>query len=222
MNTRKVKSVLAAAGETRNGLSRRELLKCAVYGSVTGILASGCADKEKKASTPLLSREMSKDSPNILVFFCDQLRIDLLRCYGGSLVRTPNIDALAAESVVFERAYTPCAICSPARASLMTGLYPHGHHMFTNSTPPYSYCEHLRSDIQILPDWARRQTGYKTAYFGKWHIGPRQTFSTLDLTTPIPGRRKIPRFPSFQILTGIRINLWDAWSSLMGRELPGQ
>ncbi len=110
--------------------------------------------------------------PNVLVFFCDQLRIDLLGCYGGATVRTPNLDALAQESVVFEHAYTPCPLCSPARASLMTGLYPHAHHMFNNSTPGYSYCEHLRPDLQTLPDWADEQTGHETAYFGKWHIGP--------------------------------------------------
>ena len=55
--------------------------------------------------------------PNVLIFFCDQLRLDLLGCYGGTLVRTPHIDALARDSAVFERAYTPTAICSPARAS---------------------------------------------------------------------------------------------------------
>ncbi len=128
------------------------------------------------------------DRPNVLVFFCDQLRIDLLGAYGGGLVRTPNLDALAGESVVFERAYTPCAICSPARASLMTGLYPHAHHMFNNSTPGYSYCEHLRPDLQTLADWTNAETGYETAYFGKWHIGPAQDLfdSEFDHTHPRP------------------------------------
>ena len=83
-----------------------------------------------------------ESKPNVLIFLCDQLRLDLLACYGETLVRTPNISALAQDSCVFERAYTPCAICSPARASLLTGLYPHSHHMFNNSTPGYSYCEH--------------------------------------------------------------------------------
>ena len=109
---------------------------------------------------------------NILVFLCDQLRADLLGCYGNTLVRTPNIDALAAESIVFDRAYTPTAICSPARASLMTGVYPHQHHMFNNSSPRYSYCRHLRPDITTLADWMAAETCYESAYFGKWHIGP--------------------------------------------------
>ncbi|MHB0936585.1 MAG: sulfatase-like hydrolase/transferase [Armatimonadota bacterium] len=114
------------------------------------------------------------NTPNILVFFCDQLRIDLLGCYGGTLVRTPNLDALARDAMVFDRAYTPTAICSPARASLLTGLYPHHHHLFNNSTPGYSYCEHLRPDLTTLQDWVDAATPYETAYFGKWHIGPAQ------------------------------------------------
>jgi arylsulfatase A-like enzyme len=118
---------------------------------------------------------MTEDSkPNVLVFFCDQLRLDLLGCYGGALVRTPHIDALARDSAVFERAYTPTALCSPARASLLTGLYAHTHHMFNNSTPGYSYCEHLRPDLPMLQDWADDETDYQSAYYGKWHIGPAE------------------------------------------------
>ncbi len=109
---------------------------------------------------------------NVLVIFCDQLRTDLLGCFGSDLVRTPNIDALAGDSIVFENAYTPTAICSPARASLMTGLYAHGHHMFNNSTPSYSYCHHLPPQVTMLQDWADVATDYRTGYFGKWHIGP--------------------------------------------------
>ena len=105
------------------------------------------------------------DRPNVLVFFCDQLRRDLLDCYGDTLVRTPHIDALAAEAVVFDQYYTPTPICSPARASLMTGLYPHEHHMFNNSSPRYSYCEHLRPDVWMLPDWIAAETNYESAYF---------------------------------------------------------
>ena len=64
----------------------------------------------------------NESKPNVLIFLCDQLRIDLLNCYQETLVRTPHITDLAGDSCLFERAYTPCAICSPARASLLTGL----------------------------------------------------------------------------------------------------
>ena len=131
---------------------------------------------EAKEAVTMEDRAQSR--PNVLVFLCDQLRIDLLHCYGSAhpvtgapLVRTPHLDALAQDSMVFERAYTPTAICSPARASLMTGLYAHSHHMFNNSTPRYSYCEHLRPDAVMLPDWIAANTPYESAYFGKWHVG---------------------------------------------------
>ena len=120
---------------------------------------------------------MSQDvdgNRNVLVIFCDQLRRDLLGCYGGTCVRTPHLDALAQDGVVFDRAYTPVALCSPARASLLTGVYPHRHHMFNNSTPGYSYCEHLREDMTMLQDWVAEHSAHQTAYFGKWHIGPAQ------------------------------------------------
>ena len=129
---------------------------------------------------------MGREKGNVLVMFCDQLRTDLLGCYGSSLVRTPNLDALAKDSIVFDNAYTPTAICSPARASLMTGLYPHGHHMFNNSTPRYSYCPHLSPEVTMIQDWAGDATDYRTGYFGKWHIGPPEDLfnSTFHRTHP--------------------------------------
>ena len=113
----------------------------------------------------------SAHAPNILLVFCDQFRRDLIGCYGDRLVRTPTIDALAADGVVFDSAYTPVPLCSPARASLMSGLYPHSHHMFNNSTRRYSYCQHPRPDLRLLPAWMRDHTSFQTGYFGKWHIG---------------------------------------------------
>ena len=116
---------------------------------------------------------VNASKPNVLIFLCDQLRFDLLTCYRETQVRTPNITELAGDSCLFERAYTPIALCSPARASLLTGLYPHAHHMFNNSTRPYSYCEHLRPDMTDGAGLDRlTRADYETAYYGKWHIGP--------------------------------------------------
>ncbi len=134
--------------------------------------------------------------PNVLVFFCDQLRPDLLGCYGGQMVRTPNMDALAADGTLFENGFTPTAICSPARASLMTGLYAHKHHMFNNSTPRYSYCQHLRPDMRMAQDWAADETDYETAYYGKWHIGPPSDLfaSRFEHTHRPPYTGRVPLF----------------------------
>jgi len=82
---------------------------------------------------------------------------------------TPNLDRLAAAGMRFTNAYTVNAICSPSRASLMTGLLPHNHGVLTVT--------HLVDDDQCClrtahPHWAQRlaAVGYKTGYFGKWHI----------------------------------------------------
>ena len=66
-------------------------------------------------------------APNIVLFLTDQLRRDSLGCYGNEICRTPHIDRLAREGVQFDQAYTTSPVCSPARASLLSGLYPHNH-----------------------------------------------------------------------------------------------
>lgn len=70
---------------------------------------------------------------NILYIVCDQLRYDALGSSGNAICRTPALDGLAASGARFARAYTPCALCSPARASLLTGRFPHRHGILTNT-----------------------------------------------------------------------------------------
>ena len=65
------------------------------------------------------------DRPNIVFIFSDQQRQDTLACYGADWMNVPNLNALADESFVFENAYVAQAVCTPARATIMTGLYPH-------------------------------------------------------------------------------------------------
>jgi arylsulfatase A-like enzyme len=83
--------------------------------------------------------------------------------------QTPNLDRLAARGVRFTRAYTPNAVCSPARASLMTGLLPHNHGVLQVTHTTDDDQARLRTD---RPHWAQRvqQAGYRTGYFGKWHV----------------------------------------------------
>src|SRR3712207_282763 len=70
--------------------------------------------------------------PNLLLVLLDQWRYDALGANGGSACRTPILDAFAAQGVRCTRAYTPIGICSPARASLLTALYPHAHGVLNN------------------------------------------------------------------------------------------
>ena len=105
--------------------------------------------------------------PNILIFLPDGMQAQVVR--PDHDCRTPNFDRLAGRGVRFARAHTVLPTCSPARASLMTGLLPHNHGVLQ--------VEHCVDDDQCLlrtqhPHWAERlrTAGYRTGYFGKWHI----------------------------------------------------
>ena len=103
--------------------------------------------------------------PNVLLLIVDDLR-PTLGCYGDSLARTPRIDALAAESLVFDRAYCQQALCSPSRSSMLTGRRP-------NTTGVFGLGKHFRvelPDVVTLPQ-RFRLAGYQTRAFGKVHHG---------------------------------------------------
>ena len=101
--------------------------------------------------------------PNIVVLMSDQQRLDTVSCYGlNEVCRTPHIDALAARGVRFDWAFTPTAICSPARASFYTGLYPHNHGVTANGL---CLNEGVRGINHYLSD-----AGYRCGYAGKWHV----------------------------------------------------
>ncbi|HPN84598.1 MAG TPA: sulfatase-like hydrolase/transferase, partial [Victivallales bacterium] len=70
---------------------------------------------------------------NILYIMTDQQRFESLGVNKKSICRTPNLDKLASEGMNFTNAYTVCALCTPARASMLTGLYPHNHKLFSNN-----------------------------------------------------------------------------------------
>lgn len=108
--------------------------------------------------------------PNILFILTDQQRKDTLSAYGDLACQTPVIDALSEEGYTFENAYTTCPICTPARASLQTGLYPMHHGMLTNS---YNY-GNMVQELADSPDLLSRRLekeGYQIGYTGKWHLG---------------------------------------------------
>lgn len=108
-----------------------------------------------------------KKKPNILVLITDQQRFDTIQ--RDHLCQTPHIEALMDRGVNFTKAYTPNAICSPARASLMTGLFPSRHGMVdcTHNVKPYR----AELDEQVTM-WSHQleKNGYIGGYFGKWHV----------------------------------------------------
>jgi arylsulfatase A-like enzyme len=101
--------------------------------------------------------------PNLIFFLPDQQRADTIACYGGVKVHAPNLNKLAAESVVFERAYVTHPVCTPSRSSLMTGTWPHINGCTRNSVV---LDRRFRSFAELIND-----NDYRTAYMGKWHLG---------------------------------------------------
>lgn len=101
--------------------------------------------------------------PNVLLILCDDLRWDALSCAGHPYLKTPNIDRLAAEGARFRNAFCTTSLCSPSRASILSGVYAHTHQVRDNFT----------EFPAILPSFPRRlqENGYETAYIGKWHMG---------------------------------------------------
>ncbi len=101
--------------------------------------------------------------PNVLVILCDDIRPYALGCYGSPHVKTPNIDRLAKEGVLFRNAFCTTSLCSPSRASILSGLYAHAHGVTNNFT---EYPETMESFPKVL-----QQAGYDTGYIGKYHMG---------------------------------------------------
>ncbi len=104
----------------------------------------------------------SNDIPNVVFVFADQWRAQDLGYAGNTQVRTPNLDKLANEAVVFKNAISNIPVCTPARASLMTGQYPLTHGVFYNDKP-------LATDATCIAE-VYKKNGYNTGYIGKWHI----------------------------------------------------
>ena len=101
------------------------------------------------------------DKPNLVFIFSDQQRFDTLRCYGNEWIQTPNLNALASQSFVFRNAYVTQPVCTPARASIMTGLYPHAAGPVINRAilPP--------APVPSLR-WFRRNICAATSVSGTW------------------------------------------------------
>lgn len=112
--------------------------------------------------------------PNILWIGLDQLRFDAVGCNGNRICQTPNIDRLARQGVNFTNAYTPCCLCTPARASMLTGLFAFKHGMGTNAGLYHSLAAELPHPEMLLH---RRleSLGYRFGFVGKWHVGTQKS-----------------------------------------------
>ncbi|MBC8354057.1 MAG: sulfatase [Planctomycetes bacterium] len=124
------------------------------------------------------SADSTPKPPNIVFLFADDLGWTGLRCFGSDFYETPNLDRLAQSGMKFTNAYSACTVCSPTRASVMTGMYPARLHL-----TDFIAGQHRPFAKLQIPDWTKgldhsyvtiaealRDAGYKTAQIGKWHL----------------------------------------------------
>jgi len=110
---------------------------------------------------------MNTDRPNLLLITTDQQRWDSLSCLGTPGYRTPNLDRLAREGVLFERSYCPSPVCTPARVSILTGQYPMRHGAYEIGMEPVPALQGP-TVASVL-----EEAGYATALIGKTHFVAR-------------------------------------------------
>ncbi|GAA0960172.1 sulfatase-like hydrolase/transferase [Actinocorallia libanotica] len=124
---------------------------------------------------------------NVLFLMTDQHRVDTLGAYGNQAAATPVLDELARTGTRFDRWYTPTAICTPARASLLTGQAPFRHKLLANHERNVGYIEDLPAEQFAFPQ-ALRAAGYRCGLIGKWHAGHHRNAADFGFDGPdLPG-----------------------------------
>ena len=133
---------------------------------------------------------------NILLILTDQQRYDAFGLHGSHTCPTPHLDGLARQGVDFQNAYTCTALCTPARASIFTGMLPHRHGMLVNSSMLH---ESARSIPQNMPTIAERlgNAGYRCGLEGKWHAGDRPPSQCGFVGLDTPGYGDAMKLPQY-------------------------
>ncbi|MGY8770437.1 MAG: sulfatase family protein [Pirellulales bacterium] len=136
------------------------------------LITASCWFVSNLASSSVFAAE--KKQPNILFFFTDDQRFDTLGCAGHPIIKTPNIDQLAAEGVRFDNMFVSHSICWVSRTTILTGLT-------ARSFGEYDKPDQAKPEAvtAMYPDLLR-QAGYRTAHFGKWHAKMPKGFNPKD------------------------------------------
>lgn len=135
-----------------------------------------CQKKVAKKETNATAEKTviaSKDHPNIILFVSDDHGKDALGCYGNPVIKTPNLDQMAAEGVRFNNAYCTSASCAASRSVILSGKYGHatGSYGHVHDYHHFSTYENVKSLPVLL-----EKTGYETARIGKYHVAPESVY----------------------------------------------
>ncbi len=148
-----------------------------------GVLASSNGGNQALAQIAAAPAANAAAKPNIVFILADDLGYKDLGCYGSTFYDTPNLDKLAKQGVLFTDAYAACPVCSPTRASLLSGQYPQRTgvvewigaaqpNRWKRNTKllPAPYTTELPLETVTMAEMLKGQ-GYATGFFGKWHLG---------------------------------------------------
>ncbi len=161
---------------TEKTMTRREALRILAMAS----MAAGTAGVFPQA---VFAARQKIERPNIIFILADDHRADHLGCTGHPFLKTPRLDRLASQGILFENAFVTTSLCSPSRASFLTGQYAHTHGVKNNLTPwqdeNVTFLERLKT------------VAYDTAFIGKWHMPGR-----------LPRLRGVDEFVTFTVRGG--------------------
>ena len=158
----------------KRNINRRDALRCLGAGAAAGALLPGLAAGAQKR-------------PNIIFILTDDHRWDAFGFMDKPWLKTPNMDRLAAEGVHFQNSFVTTSLCSPSRASFLTGQYAHCHGVMNNTTP---WRDSNTTWLELL-----HAAGYYTGFIGKWHMPGKGV-------PDLKGQGKVDRMVSFNARHG--------------------
>ncbi|MBW1846471.1 MAG: sulfatase-like hydrolase/transferase [Deltaproteobacteria bacterium] len=175
-------------------ITRRDVLKTLGAASAAGMMM------------PFMGKQAfarSNDKPpNIIFILSDDHRWDALSSEGHPFIQTPNMDKLASEGISFNNAFVTTSLCSPSRASFLTGQYAHTHGVKNNLTP---WKDSNVTFLEIM-----KNQGYDTAFIGKWHMPGK-----------IPTLRGMDKFITFDVQAG-QGKYFNCPLIIDGKEVPSR